>query len=586
MSYLVLARKYRPQTFEDVLGQEHVTRTLRNAIRQDRVAHAYLFAGPRGVGKTSVARILAKAINCEKPKEGSPCNECPACKDITSGTCVDVIEIDAASNRGIDSVRELREGVRYAPARCKRKIYIIDEVHMLTTEAFNALLKTLEEPPAHVVFLFATTEAHNVLPTILSRCQRFDFRRITAKALTEQLVEVLAAEGTGMDKAALELVARLSDGGMRDALSLLDLAASSLARDTKKEPITEQEVADLAGVAGRSLVEDALAAVAKADGVKALEAVARLYEFGYDVRQFYGELLLSLRHALVLASVKGALDVVDLSDSARERLQAIFSGWDAPQIDQLFLILQAGEASVFRSPHQRLVLEALLLRMSQAGRLSALSSLEERLDRMEQSLSGGAGASPAGSAVPTREFTTPRSPGSGSGLSGGSSKVAAAGAAAQESLSRAVSATPGSPPAAGGLSSVLQEISSRKPFWKGFLASYRLVEEEGGRFALVPLDAEGARKARASYHGDQLGEIRAAVGAALGARLGKGKLEVRIAEDLSEAPPPAAPGAPPAAPDPSSEKSPVQQARENPIVQKVLATFEVESRSVRDTPRR
>ncbi len=187
MSYLVLARKYRPQNFTEVLGQDHVTRTLRNAIQSDRVAHAYLFAGPRGVGKTSIARILAKAINCEAGPEKAPCNACGPCKEITSGTAVDVIEIDAASNRGIDSVRELREGVRYAPARCRRKVYIIDEVHMLTDEASNALLKTLEEPPAHIVFLFATTEPHELLPTILSRCQRFDLRRLANQQLSAQL---------------------------------------------------------------------------------------------------------------------------------------------------------------------------------------------------------------------------------------------------------------------------------------------------------------------------------------------------------------------------------------------------------------
>ncbi|MDD5437493.1 MAG: DNA polymerase III subunit gamma/tau, partial [Candidatus Omnitrophica bacterium] len=217
MSYIAFARKYRPQTFDDIIGQSHVTTTLKNAISQDRVAHAYLFAGPRGVGKTTAARILAKALNCEKGPTTKPCNTCASCKEITQGSSLDILEIDGASNRGIDEIRNLRDNVKFAPAKGKFKVYIIDEVHMLTPEAFNALLKTLEEPPKHVKFIFATTQAHKVPPTILSRCQRFDFRRIGSAQIVENLKKIVGAEALEINDEALGLIARYSDGGMRDA---------------------------------------------------------------------------------------------------------------------------------------------------------------------------------------------------------------------------------------------------------------------------------------------------------------------------------------------------------------------------------
>ena len=222
MSYLVLARKKRPQVFEDVIGQRPITQTLQNAIAQKRVAHAFLFTGPRGVGKTSTARILAKALNCEKGPQMNPCNQCPACKEISEGNSIDVIEIDGASNRGIDEVRELRENVRYTPAKSRYKIFIIDEVHMLTLPAFNALLKTLEEPPPHIVFIFATTEPHKIPATILSRCQRYDFKRIPSGEIVQHLRRIVDEEKIEVSQRALSTLARESEGSMRDAQSLLD----------------------------------------------------------------------------------------------------------------------------------------------------------------------------------------------------------------------------------------------------------------------------------------------------------------------------------------------------------------------------
>ena len=221
MSYQVIARKWRPGTFEEVIGQPHATRTLQNAIRMDRIAHAYLFSGARGVGKTSVARILAKVLNCEKGPSPTPCNQCSNCREISHTNSVDVIEIDGASNRGIDNIRELRETVRYRPAKGRYKVYIIDEVHMLTTEAFNALLKTLEEPPPHVIFIFATTEPHKIPATILSRCQRFDFRRLSLLQIVEHLKRIISQEGADFSEGILYAIAREADGSMRDAQSLL-----------------------------------------------------------------------------------------------------------------------------------------------------------------------------------------------------------------------------------------------------------------------------------------------------------------------------------------------------------------------------
>lgn len=502
MSYLVLARKYRPRTFDEVEGQEHVTRTLRNALRTGRLAHAYLFSGSRGVGKTSVARILAKAVNCENPRDGNPCNECSSCREITSGSSVDVIEIDAASNRGIDSVRELREGVRYAPARSRYKIYIIDEVHMLTNEAFNALLKTLEEPPEHVIFVFATTEPHKVLPTILSRCQRFDFRRLTLQGLVDQLEQVLASEQMHMEPAAIQLVARLSEGGMRDALSLLDLVGASVGRETKKKPITEQEVAELAGVAGRELVEQTLEAVVRGEGARIIECIARLYEHGFDVRSFYGELMGALRDALVLRSVKGAEKFLDLTESARERLDGIFSGWSAAQVDHLFQILQKGEGPLFHSEHQRYVLEAMLLRMSQVGSLDSLGSLGEQLDRIEQALGGGAAAAPSPRAPPA-----PVSAGRGAARETSAPAAPRAQAAAPERKSAAGNARNGAPevPAAGGASvaggrivaewsRILNELGTSKPIFRHLFGGFRLLDRGEGRYVLVPGSAEALLK--------------------------------------------------------------------------------------------
>ena len=239
MAYLALYRKWRPRTFSEVVGQKHISIPLQRAIEQDRLAHAYLFSGPRGTGKTSMAKILAKAVNCEHLEEGNPCNSCEICREINAGASLDVYEIDAASNRGIEEIRALKESVRTLPAACRKKVYIIDEVHMLTKEAFNALLKTLEEPPKHAIFILATTEKHKIIPTILSRCQIFDFKRITVKDAKEHLAEVAISQGVNFEDDALHIIAQKADGAMRDALSIFDRVVSFCGKDLTRQAVTE-----------------------------------------------------------------------------------------------------------------------------------------------------------------------------------------------------------------------------------------------------------------------------------------------------------------------------------------------------------
>ena len=295
MSYLVLARKMRPQVFEEVIGQRHITQTLQNAISQNRVAHAFLFTGARGVGKTSTARILAKALNCEKGPSINPCNQCTSCREISAGNSMDVIEIDGASNRGIDEIRELRENVRYTPAKSRYKIFIIDEVHMLTREAFNALLKTLEEPPSHILFVFATTEPHKIPTTILSRCQRYDFKRIPLREIAENLKRITETEEVRVTPRGLLSIARESEGSMRDAQSLLDQVISYAGKEIKDE-----DLVDVLGLVDRKLLHDTIDAIAKQDAGRCMEIVEQVYQYGYDVQHFCRELLQTLRNLILL----------------------------------------------------------------------------------------------------------------------------------------------------------------------------------------------------------------------------------------------------------------------------------------------
>jgi DNA polymerase-3 subunit gamma/tau len=376
MSYLVLARKWRPQVFEELVGQEHVTRTLQNAIAASRLAHAFLFTGPRGVGKTSAARILAKAMNCLEGPTQKPCGQCENCQEIAGSNSIDVLEIDGASNTGVDNVRELRENVRYLPSKSKYKIYIIDEVHMLSTSAFNALLKTLEEPPAHVLFVFATTEPHKIPLTILSRCQRFDFRRVPQNLILERLRAIVSAEGVKIDDDTLMLIAREAEGSMRDALSLLDQAISYGGKE-----ITGEDVLTLLGIADRKVLFDLSAAIFKKDAKGCLALVDELYKRGHDLGQFCKDFLNHFRNLLVVKLEEGASSVLTVPEHEVKDLMEQAAGVSFEDLHRLFQILLRGEELMARTPFPKIVLEMTVVEMA---RLDSLLPLEEVLSRVEQ----------------------------------------------------------------------------------------------------------------------------------------------------------------------------------------------------------
>jgi DNA polymerase-3 subunit gamma/tau len=369
MSYVVFARKYRPQTFDDVVAQEHVTRTLRNALANDRIASGYLFCGPRGTGKTTVARILAKAVNCINGPTPTPCGECPACVEITAGSSLDVLEVDAASNTGVDDIRTLRENVRYLPTRGKRRIYIIDEVHRLSGSAFDALLKTLEEPPPHVMFIFATTEPLKVPETILSRTQRFDFRRVSAADLVAHLRNIAKQENLQIEERALTIIARKAEGGVRDALSLLDQIAAFCG-----DKITEPDVVNALRLVDRQMLVEFVDAVAASDRTRTLTVVRRVIDSGVDPADFVAELIEHLRTLMILRSTPTAENLVQLSSSefAEYKVQAEYFALG----DLLRLLRMAGEvnADLKSGLDHRLVLDVAAVRMAE---LESTIRLEE-----------------------------------------------------------------------------------------------------------------------------------------------------------------------------------------------------------------
>ena len=398
MSYLVLARKYRPQRFADLVGQEHVARTLTNAIQQNRVHHAFLFTGARGVGKTSAARILAKALCCEKGPTAEPCGVCEQCQEIAGGRSVDVVEIDAASNTKVEETKSILEGVRYAPVRARRKVYIIDEVHMLSSHSFNALLKTLEEPPPHVVFIFATTEVHKIPVTILSRCQRFDFKLISTARLTAHLAGVLEAEKIAADEDAVRVIARQAAGSVRDGLSLLDQAIAYVG-DAK---LTREIVADVLGVADRRLLVELAGHVLTRDAGATLRSLARAVDGGIDLGQLARAFLGFLRDLEIVARVKDARDLVDATpDELAEVKTLVASG--APG---LFAVLfdrwarLVDEASKSQTP--RLLVEMAAVELCAAEPLLPIGDLLDRLDELAARLGGsappGGGGGPSSSA--------------------------------------------------------------------------------------------------------------------------------------------------------------------------------------------
>jgi DNA polymerase III subunit gamma/tau len=400
MSYLVIARKWRPQRFEDIAGQEHISRTLQNAIRAKRIAHAYLFTGVRGVGKTTVARILAKALNCDEGPTATPCNRCNHCEEITQGNSIDVLEIDGASNRGIDEVRQIIENVRYQPANCRFKIYIIDEVHQVTRDAFNALLKTLEEPPPSVKFILATTEPHRLPDTILSRCQRYDFRRINLREIVQRLADIAKSERLDITEGALVLLAREADGSMRDGQSLLEqvlVFAQPAGGQNKPSLVDESVLQKILGLAERGVLYQLSLAVLQGDAQRCVELVAELMNQGRDPARLSRDLVEHFRNLLVARLMKdsvGSSSGKDLSTIGNAPLLDLPDHEIGDLIDQAqsvslemlldyFDFMAAGDEEIGRSATPRFALEAALVRLATLPKALPVAELIERLERLE-----------------------------------------------------------------------------------------------------------------------------------------------------------------------------------------------------------
>ncbi|MBK9324428.1 MAG: DNA polymerase III subunit gamma/tau [Bdellovibrionaceae bacterium] len=371
MSYQVIARKWRPQSFNEVVGQNHITQTLTNALRNNRLHHALLLTGPRGTGKTSSARILAKALRCSNAIDFVPCDKCESCLEISQGRSPDVMELDGASNNGVDAIRDLRDSVSYMPARGKYKVYIIDEVHMLSTSAFNALLKTLEEPPAHVIFILATTEVQKIPQTILSRCQRYDFRRISIKQITEQLQKICLSENIRADEEALWMVARQGDGSMRDSLSLLDQVITFA-----NGPLTRQNVVEILGLTNRSLLFETLQGLVNRDTKAIMAILEKVATSGFEPHLFSQDLLEMIRN-LLLVKVSGpeASQILELPDSELQALMSLAKNPSEEDIHLLFDMALKSANEIPRAHDPRIVLEVGLLRMAAAPQITDLESL-------------------------------------------------------------------------------------------------------------------------------------------------------------------------------------------------------------------
>jgi DNA polymerase III subunit gamma/tau len=380
MSYLVLARKHRPQTFNEVVEQAHVTTTLKNSISSNRVAHAILFAGPRGTGKTTIARIMAKAMNCAEGPAPEPCNQCTSCIEVTAGKSVDVLEIDGASNNGVEQIRELCENSKYMPAHSRFKIYIIDEVHMLSISAFNALLKTLEEPPSHVMFLFATTEPHKIPITILSRCQRYDLKRISIKSIVGHMANLCNQNNIDIDEKTLEIIAREGTGSMRDSLSLLDQVISC-----SKESISYDYVLDILGIIDRKILFSLSKAILYGKTANSINILNDLYMRGYEIKKFYMSFLEHFRNLLLISA--GSSQAVDASSLEIEDMTEIIKGKSQESLNQILDILFKHEPTIRMSYHPKICFEMILINLTQTKPLLSFEMLIEKLDDLKKNFS-------------------------------------------------------------------------------------------------------------------------------------------------------------------------------------------------------
>lgn len=375
MSYLVLARKWRPQGFDDLIGQEPIIRVLKNSLEQGKIAHAYLFSGPRGVGKTSAARILAKALNCKDGPTSSPCGICTFCTSITDGSSLDVMEIDGASNNSVNDIRDLRERVKYVPSGGRYKVYIIDETHMLSDAAFNALLKTLEEPPPHVVFVLATTAPRKVPSTVLSRCQHLPFRRISSSLIRERLKKISAAEGINITESATDMIARAADGSLRDSLTLLDQISSF------SSEINESDIKDLLGITDFGLLSQLSLALIKGEREEILKITGELIEKGTDIRSFTRELIQFFRDMLVISVVRKPAEILDLSKEEMDSIRNILSKTSEDHLTLLLAELLKAEIDIRNASSPRLAFEMSLLKVSF---LTGLKPVKEIIEHIEE----------------------------------------------------------------------------------------------------------------------------------------------------------------------------------------------------------
>ena len=402
--YQVLYRKYRPKVFSDVVGQEHITSTLSKEIETGKISHAYLFTGSRGTGKTTCAKILSKAVNCLNPVNGNPCNECEICKGLDSGAILDVVEIDAASNNGVDSIRDIRDEINFTPASCKYRVYIIDEVHMLSIGAFNALLKTLEEPPAHVKFILATTEVHKLPVTIVSRCQRFDFKRVSPEAMKKRMEYIADEEGFTADEEALSLIARIADGGMRDALSLLDQCTGH------GKHITADIVCDVAGMTGKDHLFALADAAAENNASKALETVNELHANSCDMERLCSDLVGHFRNLMIVKTVKSASDVLVCTAEELEQYKTQSGKITLENILYCISLLQESMANIKRGVNRRIEIEMAMIKLCSPSLSSDNEALLRRISDLEMKIRTGAIAVKADAASEPIKESKPQAP--------------------------------------------------------------------------------------------------------------------------------------------------------------------------------
>ncbi len=578
--YQVLARKWRPQQFADVVGQEHVARTLQNAIATGRVAHAYLLVGPRGVGKTSSARILAKALNCRQGPTATPCDQCDSCREIMAGNNLDVLEIDAASNTGVDNVRELRDNVRFAPSRGPYKVYIIDEVHMLSNAAFNALLKTLEEPPRHVKFIFATTEPQKVPATILSRCQRFDLRPIATRDIIAHLGKIAAAEGVTIDENALLAIARGADGGMRDAESTMDQLIAF-----KGKTIQEADVTDAFGLAARAMIEGLVDAMVAGDTPAALQLVAQLDESGKDLPRVVVDVLKHLRNLLVVLYTGGSGAGLDLSAGQIETLKQQATRAVPANLLRMADIFNETDQRLRYALSKRTLLEMAVIRAAHIASMTPLDDVLRAVVELRNSLGA---ADPAAMTPAPAPRTMPPPPAPTAPLPAAVDKKKAAPAEPPPAPAHAVT---GAAPAddvarlAQAWHAILDRVHLTAPLLRTCLLDAKPLRVDGARVE-VGLDPRFAEKTDTINHDRNRRALRQEFSATLGRDITAVEFRVLDAPAVVPADKPQAHHPPRPAPEPPAAKPAKpggkQRLVRDPLVRKAIELFNGDIEDIRE----